>query len=375
MGRHTEAKLFAVQELTSPHGKNRFMIQGRPTGKRERYYFETKKEAKKEAANRNRQIASFGSQTTLDDATRVMAAECVKILGLFGKTLYDATHFYRAYLEKTTSSITVGELCDRVLAEFDRRLQSKEASQRHCTSMRETLKKFRAKFASVPIKLLEGTTVKAWLALEPLAVKTRNRHLGYIRNIFGIAREWNLLESDPFDRVESFNDPAKNGRKIEILTPEEMTRFLAALDRNWLPFFAISAFTGLRREEVSRLDWSEVKLDRALIDLPFWKSKNGKRKLMEVSDNLLAILAAFVTSEGPIKPQKKLQHAMEAAATASGIEWKQNCIRHSFCSYAVAVKGLDWTAIQADHSTKMLRDHYLEVVTREDAVKYWAIRP
>jgi hypothetical protein len=65
---------------------------------------------------------------------------------------------------------------------------------------------------------------------------------------------------------------------------------------------------------------------------------------------------------------------MENAARKAGIDWKQNCICHSFCSYTVATQGLDWTALQADHSTKMLRDHYLEAVTREDAVKYWAIR-
>lgn len=66
---------------------------------------------------------------------------------------------------------------------------------------------------------------------------------------------------------------------------------------------------------------------------------------------------------------------MTNAALAAGIKWKQNCLRHSFCSYAVAVKGLDWTAMQADHSTKMLRDSYLEVVTKDDAERYWKIRP
>jgi hypothetical protein len=41
----------------------------------------------------------------------------------------------------------------------------------------------------------------------------------------------------------------------------------------------------------------------------------------------------------------------------------------------VAAKGLEWTAIQADHDIKMLKKHYLEMVTKEDAAKYWAIRP
>jgi hypothetical protein len=114
MARHAEAKLFDWQKLKSPNGKNWFMIQGRPTGKRERFYFETEKDAKKAAADRNRQISSFGSQNTLSDSDRVMAAECIKMLTPFGKTLYQATHFYRDHLEKTTTSITVAELCDRV---------------------------------------------------------------------------------------------------------------------------------------------------------------------------------------------------------------------------------------------------------------------
>src|SRR5258706_5401188 len=45
---------------------------------------------------------------------------------------------------------------------------------------------------------------------------------------------------------------------------------------------------------------------------------------------------------------------MENAARKAGIDWKQNCIRHSYCSYAVATKGLDWTALQADHFTPLL---------------------
>jgi integrase len=137
------------------------------------------------------------------------------------------------------------------------------------------------------------------------------------------------------------------------------------------PFFTISGFTGLRRSEIEKLDWSEIKLDRSLIDLPFHKSKNGNRKLIEIPENLATILSPFVKAEGRIKPRKKLQLAKTKATRASDITWKQNCLRHSFCSYGVAAKGLEWTAIQADHDIKMLKKHYLEMVTKEDAAKYW----
>jgi hypothetical protein len=54
-------------------------------------------------------------------------------------------------------------------------------------------------------------------------------------------------------------------------------------------------------------------------------------------------------------------------------EWKQNCLRHSFCSYAVALKGLEWISDQADHSIAILKRDYWEVVTKADAEAYFDI--
>jgi hypothetical protein len=54
-------------------------------------------------------------------------------------------------------------------------------------------------------------------------------------------------------------------------------------------------------------------------------------------------------------------------------EWKQNCLRHSFCSYAVALKGLEWISDQADHSIAILKRDYREVVTKADAEAYFDI--
>lgn len=376
MPRPPSSKYFKVFKLSSPNGKKGWKVEGRPTGQRERYYFATEKEARRAMLDLNNQIAAFGTQNNLTDAERVMSAECIKLLAPYGKTLYDAAHFLRDHLDRLASSISVQALCERVGAEFERRLTAGEISERHATSMRETLKKFEARFGNTPVKLLDGAEVKAWLASESLAVKTRNRHLGYVRNVFGLAQEWNLVEKDPFERVNGFNDPHRNARQVAILTPEQLDAFLRAVDPDFLPYFALSAFTGLRREEVLRLDWSEVKLDRVLVDLPFAKSKNRRRKLIEVPENLKAWLAPHARASGPLMPKKKLQLALERAAKAAGIvPWPQNALRHSFCSYAVALKGFEWTAAQADHSVRMLREHYWEVVDREMAERYWQITP
>jgi hypothetical protein len=92
MPRPPSSKSFRVFKLSSPNGKREWKIEGRPTGKRERYYFVTEKEAKNAARNLNDQIAAFGTKTSLTDSQRVMAAECLEMLRPYAKSLYEAVH-------------------------------------------------------------------------------------------------------------------------------------------------------------------------------------------------------------------------------------------------------------------------------------------
>jgi hypothetical protein len=61
----------------------------------------------------------------------------------------------------------------------------------------------------------------------------------------------------------------------------------------------------LRRAEVERLAWSEIKLDRGLVDLPYTKSKNERRKLIQIPENLARILTPLDRSEGPLPSNRR----------------------------------------------------------------------
>jgi integrase len=355
--------LFSVKYREKPFRDRHWYLSGFAGEKRIQLWFKSEKEAKAAAANRNAEIKAHGTQVALSPVDRIQAMAAAERLAPYGKSIAEAVDFFVAHLDRLASSIAAIELCGRVEAEFKRRLAAREISPRHFSSMKETLKKFAARFGDKPIKLLSGAEIKGWLASQPLALKTRNRHLGYVRNALGLAREWNLVDADPFERINGFNDPHARARQVQILSPEQLEAFLNAVDRDFLPFFALSAFSGLRREEIIRLDWSEVKLDRNLIDLPFTKSKNRRRKLIEVPENLRQWLSPFARESGSVMPKKKLQLAFERAAKAAGVSpWPQNGLRHSFCSHAVALRGFEWTSMQADHSVQMLRKHYWEVV-------------
>jgi integrase len=357
------------------NGNKHWYIIGRPEGDRVRAWFRTKEEAQAEANERNTKMRKLGERAvTLDHALVAPATRGATLLQVYGKTVEDAIQFYLAHLKSLHASCTGNQLVERVKAEFARRLSAGEISPRHIQSMDETLRKFLEKYGDTNLATVTATDIKQWLSGMNLAIKTRNRHLGYVKNALGIGKDFGLLAENPLQGAELFRDPAKNHPQVDILTTDQLSAFLSFVHPETIPFFTISAFTGLRRAEVERLDWSEVKLERKLIDLPASKSKNHRRKLIEVPDNLLAWLKPHERKSGSVKPNRKLQWVMEQAADKAGIVWTPNVLRHSFCSYAVAAKGFTWTSLQADHSERMLREHYREVVTKQDAEKYWNIR-
>ena len=75
---------------------------------------------------------------------------------------------------------------------------------------------------------------------------------------FSFAQKEDLIEHDIFAKVDLFRNPLEDALQVAILAMEEMTAFLNATEAKWLPCFALNAFSGLRREEISKLDWSEV---------------------------------------------------------------------------------------------------------------------
>src|SRR6516162_6352152 len=138
---------------------------------------------------------------TLDHDLLSAATEAATVLRPYGKSIRDAVAFYIGHLKALSASILGAELCECVKAEFERRVQAGEASVRHAESMRETLRKFESRFGSVNVAALSATEIKTWLAEMDLAIRTRNRHLAYLQNMFNIAKGWGLIPKSPLEGV------------------------------------------------------------------------------------------------------------------------------------------------------------------------------
>jgi len=114
-----------------------------------------------------------------------------------------------------------------------------------------------------------------------------------------------------------------------------------------------------------------------LIEIKAEKSKSAQRRLVTITDNLLAWLAPYARKAGPVIDLKRLRIAREKTAKEAKIKWPANVLRHSFASYHLAhYNNAASTATQIGHmSPVMLYRHYRELVRPDVAAQWWQVMP
>ena len=148
-----------------------------------------------------------------------------------------------------------------------------------------------------------------------------------------------------------------------------------------LPLLAIGAFAGLRTAELLRLEWSNLKFSgKGSVEVTARKAKSAKRRVITMSDNLRAWLEPYAASTGKLwqTSESAFHKASKKVGIAAGLpKWPQNGLRHSFASYHLAKhQDAPRLALDMGHiSPKMIFDHYREIVTPEEAERYWQIFP
>lgn len=167
---------------------------------------------------------------------------------------------------------------------------------------------------------------------------------------------------------------AKTPGEIQIFTPEEMRKLLAAT-REYRLYLAVAAFSGIRQAELLRLRWSNVGPE--YITVPAMSAKTAARRLVPIAPNLQEWFATRQFREGPLfrHPRGTLIAALWRIGQAIG-GWRQNALRHSWCSYRLAqTQDAAKVALEAGNSPKMIFQHYRELVTPAQATEWFEICP
>ena len=387
---------FQWKKMPTPYHGKAYRVWGEVAEegkiKRKKFWFATEKEAKAVCADRNQEQAAYGSKVNLDSEASLEAFRASELLKGSGATILDAVRFYLAHQKQVSASGPFSELAAKVRAEFKRRLEEKEVSDRHSESLNETLKKLEARFGDQVVSEIKAKEIREWLTCLPLATKTRNKHRGYTGQIFNLAVDCGYLPANPVTKIKRFNERSTEEDEISILSADETERLFRAADLAVIPFLTLSFFCGVRVATLERLSWADVKFEEQRVIVPRYKGKNQKRYPVMLSENALEWLTPYVRKNGSLLvPAKSInrrgatfgepsriatRNLILAAAQRAGISLPDNAGRHTFISMHVAAhESLDKTATESDNSPALIKSNYLGIVTREDAAKYWAIRP
>ena len=143
-----------------------------------------------------------------------------------------------------------------------------------------------------------------------------------------------------------------------------------------LPYLVIGAFAGLRNIEITRLDWSHIRLARGFIECEASMTKTRRRRLVPISENLLAWLQPIALPAGPVAPYRDVATALDYFCKKIGMTWKRNALRHSYISYRLAlVPDTARVALECGNSANIIFQHYRELVTPDQAQEWFNICP
>lgn len=346
----------------------RYTVEWREAGSRRRKYFVSGKDAKEFAAALRGQLGDFAPNEvppTVEERRAIAEARQHNI------PLMEAIAHWRRTVG-AAQGWTVSALVDSRLADAEK----SHLSEVHARALRLKLQRAKDAIGGLPVSAVTPADLAPLIYAEQSHGAQKHTR-AILSGLFTHGIRIGVLQINPAAHL-------RPQRRLGAAAPPEIFNIYAA--QAWiqcvamfapscLAGIAIGMFAGLRRSEVERLDWGEVKIDRGFIEVTAGKSKTKTRRLVDIMPNLAAILSGIPGRAGEVFPHSP-RRSLKWARSAYGGDLPENGARHSFVSYHLAFFGdVAKTEMQAGHDRSILFQHYRELVTKADAEAYFDIAP
>ncbi len=186
--------------------------------------------------------------------------------------------------------------------------------------------------------------------LEKCSATYVNIQFRSLRAAFNLAVKWQMLNESPFAKATT------------VKVPEQVPSFLSKRDFGLLldavrepvlkDLFLFAVLTGMRQGEILSLQWSDVDLDRKLINVTNsgrFLTKTGKSRNIPMSDTVFGLLShrSLLKSTSPY-----IFHR-------TGFKLNQSYVEHKFKAYIRGLKlndALRFHSLRHSFSTWLLQD-------------------
>ncbi len=189
--------------------------------------------------------------------------------------------------------------------------------------------------------------------LSPITV---NRYMATLSHLFSVmVAEWEWLDINHVKGIKKLPEPKGSTR---CLSKKEIPRLLQACKQSicslLYPVVLTALHTGMRKQEILQLKWTDLDLDQKCLYLR--DTKNKDNRVVPLSESLEAVLVTLdttttyvfqspTTENGDVRNKLYLQKPFTVAKEQAGIEnFRFHDLRHTAASY-LAMSGAATTDV------------------------------
>jgi len=180
---------------------------------------------------------------------------------------------------------------------------------------------------------------------EKYSAKTVNDYINVLQQIYRYAKDLNLLQQNPAEKIKRLKESSK--KPPRFFSQEEVNKILEHSNDFYKSLFQFFLYTGMRRDEVRFLEWSEIDLKNKIIRLgnkENFTTKSGKNRNIPMHPIVEKILKkrpqtsilVFESPEGGEFGRGTWRTVLLQAAKRAGVEnITLHTFRHTFASWLV----------------------------------------
>jgi len=274
-----------------------------------------------------------------------------------------------------------------ILPEF---LKAKDSKRpRHSQTLKNDLKRFGRAFTGRLVDV-NSPEIDKWLSdlrvsdrngqTKPnaplVSERTRRNLYGSIANFFHWAQRKNYLPRERLTEIDYVDKPGKASHTPRSFNAKDLQALLDAVPDRLVPIIALCSFAGIRRAEIERLNWEDVRWNHN--DIQIWadSAKTHARRLPPLLSNLKQWLKPFRSLTGLVCPSPDRFSQITAKASDLKLLWSHDVMRDGFISNRVALlQDLGQVAYEAGNSQRVIKESYLTCVSEKEAKEYFSVVP
>ena len=301
---------------------------------------------------------------------------------------YMLKHFPEAAEEKTLED-AVREYLEEKSREEGRGV----ISSRQYGAIQSELERFLREMGEVQLGEIRTENLKSYLEKVTTSLKTWNNRRGYLSTFFKFCLARKYLGNDPVLDVPQHKIKHRRGT-ADTLTADQATALMAFLEtyegengkggkgRGYpgcmVPYFALALFAGIRPDwqdgEIKKLRPEHIDLENGVIRIEPEVSKVHEKRSIRIQPNLRLWLERYPPEAYPFLPSFRFPSMR--MAIRKRFKLGHDILRHTFISMLVgAFRSVGDASLQAGNSEAIIRKHYLDLKTTEEADKFWRIVP